>query len=166
MTILTEKEKLSADKDPRDTVLFVCSGNTCRSPMCAALFNHRYAGKKRIGISAGLNAGGGSISPNAAFVLKEYGIPSAGENDYRSHVSRSVTEELMRTAYLVVGVSSSHAMQLIMRFPQYAQKITSFGKDIFDPFGGDEETYRFCLKQIGEALGKMFTEDKNGSDDN
>ena len=73
---------------------------------------------------------------------------------------------MLANASLIVGVSSSHAMSLIMNYPQFASKITSFSKDIFDPFGGDDEMYAYCLKTIDSALSEMFTEDKDEFHDN
>lgn len=140
----------------RDTVLFVCTGNTCRSPMCAALFNDRYAGLTRHAVSAGLAADGSPISENAVRALENASVPSTPTNDYRSHVSQNVTEELLKEADIVVGVTSSHAMQLILRFPAYASKVTVMPCEISDPFGGDLHRYETCLSDIDTALKTAF----------
>lgn len=158
-TILPLKESIKAEIK-KDEVLFVCTGNTCRSPMCAALYNRKYAGLTSVGLSAGLSADGLPISKNAVLALREHGVQSDSYNNYESHISRTVTREMLESASIVVGVSSSHAMTLIMRFPEFASKITSFARDITDPFGGDEECYKRCLADIDIALGEMFASNK------
>lgn len=140
----------------RDVVLFVCTGNTCRSPMCAALFNDRYAGLTRHAISAGLMADGSPISENAVRALENAGVISRPDNDYKSHISKNVTEEMIKSASVVVGVTSSHAMQLILRFPAYASKITVMPTEISDPFGGDLSRYEACLSDIDNSLRAAF----------
>ncbi len=144
------------EQSDADTVLFVCTGNTCRSPMAEALFNHLYANDTRCAASAGLFATGEPISKNAVSALMERGVLPTAKNDYRSHVSQSVNENILENAALVVAMTSSHAMQLIMRYPAYASKVAVMPKDITDPFGGDEEDYRRCLADIEEALKEAF----------
>jgi len=141
----------------KDTVLFVCTGNTCRSPMCAALFNDRYAGLTRHAVSAGLMADGSPISDNAVRALEHAGVPSRRpDNDYKSHLSRNVTEDMIKNAAVVVGVTSSHAMQLMLRFPAYASKIAVMPEEISDPYGGSLSRYEACLADIDRALRAAF----------
>ena len=139
--------------------LFICTGNTCRSPMCAALYNDRFAGDDSAAFSRGLYADGSSITRNAAMVLKENGIVSTSANPYADHFSKTVTEDDMEMSDLVIGVSSSHAMELIFRFPSCASKITSLPMNIPDPFGGDLADYRLCFTRIEEALDAMFVKE-------
>ena len=143
---------------PGKRILFVCTGNTCRSPMCAALFNDRYAGLTAQAESAGLAADGSPITPEAAEALREAGIRSFGRNDYRSHRSRTVTQTDVERADRIVGVTASHAFRLMLLFPQAASKITSLPLEIADPYGGSLDEYRQCLKQIDEALRNLFEE--------
>lgn len=152
----TLNKKIDDELIKKDTVLFVCTGNTCRSPMCAALFNARYAGLTRHAVSAGLHADGSPISENAVLALENAGISSTEGNDYKAHVSRTVTEEMIASADVVVGVTSSHAMQLILRFPAYASKITVMPTEISDPFGGSLARYEACLSDIDNALRVAF----------
>lgn len=156
LAVLAEKD---TNADACRTVLFVCTGNTCRSPMAAALFHHLMAGdaaKNQIpsrAISAGLFAKEGDpITPLAAEVLLEAGVLPTPENDYTAHRARTVSEELIRMSDEVVAISGSHAMQLMLRYPAYASKITTLPLDIPDPFGGTKDTYRACLDLLSAAI--------------
>ena len=157
-------QKTDGNQPEKTQILFVCTGNTCRSPKAAALFNAKYADADTHAFSAGLAADGSGISRNAVLALIGCGVRSSEENDYLSHISHTVTEADLEKADLVVGITGRHAMNLMLAFPQYASKITALPKDIADPYGGDERMYAFCLEQIDEALAEMFLprEDENG----
>ena len=152
-------------------VCFVCTGNTCRSPMAEAVVNHLFRVpsvctacdmEKAISapsvraVSAGLFGAGDPIAKNAVAALEAAGIPSTPDNDYEHHISRPINPEIMETADLVVGLTESHALQLMGWFPQYASKITCMPRSIPDPYGGDEEDYRDCLAAITDGIREMF----------
>jgi protein-tyrosine phosphatase len=170
-TLVTELEKKPENAGRERLVCFVCTGNTCRSPMAEAVFNdiarvpeicsacdvEKLLGAKYIrAASAGLAAFGEPISENAAEALRLAGIASTPDNDYESHVSVEIDTEMMRTADLVVGISSSHALRLMSAFPGYASKITCMPKDIADPWGGSLEDYKECLAQIIEGVKEIY----------
>ena len=163
---MTCAEKKMPRTDAARKVLFVCTGNTCRSPMAAALLNElsrpreicsacgelcttpRFAAS-----SAGLFAREGDpITPAAADALRAAGIPPRPDNDYPAHRARLVSAEMVAEADEIVGLTASHAMQLMLRFPEAASKIRTLPMDISDPFGGDAEVYRACLAQLRYAL--------------
>ena len=155
--------------EPRHTVLFVCTGNTCRSPMAAALYNQLNAprevcsacadavdGRNVKALSAGLYATEGDpITPRAAEALQEAGVYPTPDNDYIAHRAQNVTEALMERADLVVGISGRHTMELMMRFPEHAEKIVALPMDIADPYGQGIEVYRQCLMQLRYCLQLM-----------
>ena len=151
----TELFEISQKSAPT-TVCFVCTGNTCRSPMAEAIF-HGIAKEKGIdarAVSAGLAANDGApMSANARTVLTEAGI----EFDL-NFASKNVDAPLMAKCDKVIGITARHAMELMMRFPQFAKKIYSFPCDIPDPFGGDTEVYRACMEKIRSALEEMTGE--------
>jgi len=157
---MTENEVLlcpvKADTENKKTILFVCTGNTCRSPMAASIFNHIFTELPYRAVSAGLTANGEPISKNAIHVLMERGILPTPENDYTSHVSRTVDRDILAKADLVVGITSSHAMNLMFAFPEFASRISVMPRDISDPFGGDVAVYRKTLEDIESALREAF----------
>ena len=152
------QEKRGADANERARVLFVCTGNTCRSPMAAALLNHIAKEKgselSLAAASAGLFAADGApISQNAEAALAEAGVPRAF---FEAHAARTVTEEMVNEADAVIGITGRHAMELMLRFPLHAAKIEALPIDIADPFGGDIEDYRACLSMLSYAIAMRF----------
>ena len=155
----TEPEKESVDGEKTERLIcFVCTGNTCRSPMAAAMFNFLFPERNAFAVSAGLCADGSPISENAKEALRRRGVPCTVENNYTDHVSRTVTPEMIATASQVIGISSRHAMALICAFPGQAEKISAMPEDIADPFGGTVDDYVRCLADIEKSLRAMFGE--------
>ena len=152
---LLEKKELSDDLRP-DTVCFVCTGNTCRSPMAAAMLNYLGKGSYRA-VSAGVSAVvGDAISTNAVLALKKAGVPSTSENNYEAHRAVQISEELIERCDKIVAISKRHMMALIYAYPLYADKITVMPKDISDPFMCGEAVYEKCLAEITECIKEMF----------
>ena len=152
-------EKAGLTENGIKLVTFVCTGNTCRSPMAEAVFNDmaRRAGKDVRASSAGLYAAEGMpISENAARALEGAGVKSLPDNDYLSHAARRIEYTDLLLSDLVVGISANHAMALIGAFPEFASKIVSMDEDIPDPFGGDEAVYAACLEKIKKSIERMF----------
>ena len=120
-TLVTELEKKQGPKRGERLVCFVCTGNTCRSPMAEAVFNQMsripeicsacdieklLQAKGIKAVSAGLAAFSEPISEYACQALEEAGVPSTPNNNYRAHVSENVDIEVIRKAELVVGISA------------------------------------------------------------
>ena len=167
---MSESQALCAkqiqENDAPRRILFVCTGNTCRSPMAAALLNEMARPRELcsakgelcvtprfVASSAGLYASEGDpITPAAADALRESGVMPRPDNDYTAHRARLVRAELVAEADEIVGLTASHAMQLMLRFPEAASKIRTLPMDIADPYGGTQEIYRTCLAQLRYAL--------------
>ena len=151
-------------------ILFVCTGNTCRSPMAVALLNELSRPReicaadgtlcvapRYVAASAGLYASEGDpITAAAADALRAQGILPTPDNDYTAHRARPVSDELVAEADEIVGLTASHAMQLMLRFPEAASKISTLPIDIPDPFGGTPEVYHACLVLLRNALKASF----------
>ena len=136
-------------------VLFVCSGNTCRSPMAAALFN-KIAMERDLDVrieSAGLFAGEGErASEGAISAMKDYGIDLSG------HRAKNITPELLEEADLILTMTIFHMMGLSQHFGDKVYTLCGYAGedgDIPDPFGGDDEEYKECAKKIYQALLKV-----------
>lgn len=162
--VLTEPEatesllSLYAKKnDGKKRVLFVCTGNTCRSPMCAAAVNGLSPYKERFfAFSAGLSPlPGTAITGKAVQALKDAGILPSPDNDYPSHRARAVREADLAACDLAVGLTKAHAFRLAMEFPAYAGKIYAFSEDIPDPYGGEGKDYAACLSEILRGIAAL-----------
>ena len=133
-------------------VLFVCTGNTCRSPMAAALFN-KIATEKDLDVrieSAGIFAEEGApASTEAIIVMKEYDI------DLLGHHAQPINTELLEKSDVILTMTAAHKMLL----EQYAEgkvftlsEYADLDDDIDDPFGGDVEEYKECADELYNTL--------------
>lgn len=124
-------------------ILFICTSNTCRSPMAMALFNMK---TKEKGLpfeaeSAGTSAFfGDRASENAIGVLKERGI------DISSHRSRRVSEYMLEEYELFVCMAQEHAEAISSFVPK--EKICLMRQEIWDPYGDSDDIYRLCADKI------------------
>lgn len=146
--IITENQPLK--------VCFVCTGNTCRSPMAMAVLN-KFGNGKYIAESAGIMADKGApINEKAKNALINAGIESTQQNNYNEHTARQLNMGIMESSDLIIGIGAGHAMMIIQSFPILASKVTSFEKPITDPFGQSQEVYDKCLAEITEQIKNMF----------
>ena len=135
---------------------FVCTGNTCRSPMAEAVLNFYGAPHGIFAFSRGIAANAGdSISTNAAKALLDSGIASCGRHDYENHSAMQFEKCDFDRCDGIFAISPSHARALMMAFPEYAGKVRVLG-DIADPFGGDLDEYKACLCDIKEGIKQVF----------
>ena len=129
-------------------ILVVCTGNTCRSPMAAAMLREmlKNAGHTDIIVkSAGTMAFEGSkASRHAVEAMAEKGI------DLKSHRSVQLTQSLLQEADRILVMTQPHKGILTLDFGQDPKKITVL--DVPDPYGGSLDDYRRCRDAIEAAL--------------
>ncbi len=136
-------------------ILFVCSGATCRSPMCSSLFNYKVK-QSNIGNLTSHFCGmfveyGSSVKAESKKALKEYGINRVCGSPTQ------ITGKHLAEHNLVVCLTEDHKQALSnMVASKFVPKIVCFkdfcGMDIADPYGGDIGVYSKCLNQINYGL--------------
>lgn len=135
-------------------ILFVCTGNTCRSPMAEGIFKKLLSDKNITDIecsSAGIFAmTGDEVTPNSVKACERFGV------DISSHRARRINEYILDETDKFVCMTAQHASSLSLYVPQ--EKIIVLGGGIPDPFGGDLETYMICANSIKNALALQFDE--------
>lgn len=161
---------MPADEPPRRptrTVLFVCTGNTCRSPLAEGLLKRSLAEQFGCGVdllpdrgwvvrSAGVAATPGEAPANVAVtVAAEFGVDLSG------HRSRALDREMLAEATEVLAVSRGHAAVLAAYFAGVGPAATLLGGpdgDLPDPIGGDAAEYRQCAAAIEGHLARHLAE--------
>ena len=139
------------------TVCFVCTGNTCRSPMAQAAFNYLFKDIANKAYSAGIYAHTGQpISENAILALSEMSIGKTPEFDYEKHTAVQFSPETGKLCDRIITMTPVHAMLLIQAFPEFASKISSFEREVPDPYMGDISVYKECLENIIFQIKKEF----------
>jgi glycine hydroxymethyltransferase len=144
------------------TILFVCTGNVCRSPMAEGLFRRAVQGRGDFRVvSAGLGAMDGQMpTQHSVTAMRELGI------DISSQRSRMLTAELVRSADFIFGMTHGHVDTIALLYPPAAEKtfllrefdetLEVYEKDISDPIGSPYDVYVYCRDQIEQGIATLL----------
>jgi RpiB/LacA/LacB family sugar-phosphate isomerase len=145
------------------TVLFICTGNICRSPMAEGLFRDLVKGRKDIQVlSAGIGAMSGQApSRHGVEVMDDIGI------DISKIRSRPVTADLVRKADFIFVMTYGHLDSMFLLYPHAAEKtflvrefeqhVPPMEREVADPIGQARSVYAYTRDQIKAALPKILS---------
>ena len=139
-------------------LLFVCSGNTCRSPLAAALAKREIA---RLGWRVEVRSAGVSAVRGVPASTGSLRVGARHGLDLSGHLSRPVDDELLYWAHLILVMSPGHLLRLAQLgvagkaavLDAFARGGDGDGAEVPDPFGGGDDDYERTYETLGELTG-------------
>lgn len=125
-------------------LLFVCTGNTCRSPMAMCLARHMGHDAQSAGVR--VSWAGMPASDGAQNAMKARGL------SLEAHRSKQVFEDDLIWADKVIGLTDAHRDYLLDRFPTHHAKITALPSPVPDPYGYGDDVYERTATHIASQL--------------
>lgn len=154
-------------------IMFICTGNICRSAMAHGLLEKRLEENKIENVkvySCGIYAeDGDGASYNAIEAMKDYDV------DLRSHRATSIRNSAIQDMDLILCMTRSHKHSVLALYPELQGKVftlkeyvkyqdSSQNIDISDPWGYDLETYRRCAEELDICISLLIEKIKNNID--
>lgn len=142
-------------------IIFVCTSNTCRSPMAEQFGTEWLVDKKLEGqykiISRGLTdryePPNSVASANAVYTLSEnYCL------DLSQHRSALLSSDEVDEAYLIIGVTQSHRDQIVVQFPNSSGKVQCLNSDVGDPWHASVAVYSACAHVMKRLVHEILTQ--------
>ena len=130
-------------------MLFVCSGNTCRSAMAEALARHVNDGSTTFSSAGTMAVPTEPASAQAKLVMSEVGI------DLSKHRARMLSPMLLATADVVYVMTERHREAVIVVDRSAAARVEMLnptGEEVIDPYDHDDEAYRHTRDQLKELI--------------
>ena len=144
-------------------IMFVCTGNTCRSAMAHHMLEKMIKEKDNVEVySCGIYADSGEPATYSAIdVMKEYGV------DMNNHRATNIKETKIEQMDLILCATKNHKAQLISKYSDEKEKIFTMKEyagldnngqdmDISDPWGYNMNTYRMCAAEISLCVDKII----------
>jgi protein arginine phosphatase len=148
--------KCNIEEVKKVNIYFICTGNTCRSPMAEAILKNRNLENVEVR-SAGIYAHEGSaMSVNAKMVLDQ-------KNIKHDHISSTFTEEDAKWADLILTMTAAHKEIVLQIIDEGQDKVFTLNeyalcnknKDVQDPYGGNLTVYEQTFEELNEAIDEL-----------
>lgn len=144
-------------------IMFICTGNVCRSAMAHGLMEKKITDRNLQDIeiySCGVFADNGERATyEAQEVMEEYGV------DLKNHRATNIAYSDIESMDLILCATKSHKMSVIQKYPSLKEKVYTMNEyagvehiemDIKDPWGGGIEVYRFSAAEIESCVDKII----------
>ena len=142
-------------------ILFVCTGNICRSPVAEYLLrdelNRLHISNIAVGSAGLLDLGGRPADPDMIAIGREHAV------DLTAHRSRQISLEMIADADIVFVMETRQKEDLTKLMPKYGDKILLFslfdynnnGLNIDDPIGKNRQMYSYCFSRLNTLTQKL-----------